>query len=110
MLGAAEGLAQAVEGSVLAVVAVDVLQQREELREGGVVDAAAMLGEAGPGALTQLIERPAGLGDADHGNVEMAPLDHRLQGGKDHLVSEIAGRAEEDERVGMWRGRHECCS
>ncbi len=109
MLGGAEGLAQTVERVVLAVVAVDVLQLRDELGEGRLIDAAAMLSEAGPRSLAQLFERPAGLGDADDRHVEMASLDHRLQSRKDHLVGEVAGGAEEDQRVGVrWRCRHSC--
>ncbi len=49
----------------------------------------------------QLVEVPAGLGDADHRHVEMAALDHRLQRRKDLLVREVAGGAEEHQRVGM---------
>ncbi len=51
MFGTAECLAQAVEGVVVVVIAVDVLEQRKELGEGGVIDASAMFGEAGAGAL-----------------------------------------------------------
>ena len=50
-----------------------------------------------PGA--QLIERPAGLGDADDRHVEFAPLGHRLKCGEDLLVGQVARGPEEHERV-----------
>jgi hypothetical protein len=51
----------------------------------------------GPGL--ELFECPTCLGDADHGNIEVAPLQHRLQRGKDLLVSEITRCAEKHQRV-----------
>ena len=51
------------------------------------------------GALDQLLARPGRPRDADHRHVELAAPRHRLQRGKDLLVGEIAGDAEEDQRV-----------
>ena len=100
MLRAAERLAQRREGGRVAVVAVDVLEQRHELRERGLVDAAAVLLQARARPLHELLGRPARLGDADDRDVEVAPLDHALERGKDLLVGQVAGRAEEDQGVG----------
>src|SRR6185369_17710992 len=44
--------------------------------------------------------------DTDDGHVEVAAACHRLQGGEDLLVREVAGRAEKDEGVGT-RGGHD---
>ena len=60
-----------------------------------------MLLEAVAARAPELVEVPAGLGDADHRHVEVAALDHRLQRREDLLVREVAGRAEEDQRVGV---------
>lgn len=46
---------------------------------------------------------PPPLGHADHGHVEVAALDHRLEGRKDLLAGEVAGGAEQHERVGPGR-------
>ncbi len=98
-LGAAELLHDRGIRRAVAVVAVDVAQARRELRERHLVDPAVVL-ETLSCACPQLFEGPAGFGDADHRHVETAAPGHRLQGGKNLLVCEIAGRAEEDERVG----------
>ena len=63
-----------------------------------------MLFERVFGAGFELVEVPAGLGDADDGDVEGSALDHRLQRGKDFFVGEVAGGAEEDEGVGVGGG------
>src|SRR5262249_52336963 len=62
---------------------------------------AAVLLDTVPGACFQLIECPAGLGDPDNRNVEVAVARQPLQRGKDLLVGEISGGAEEHERVGL---------
>ena len=54
---------------------------------------------ASPGL--KLLERPARLGHADHGYVEVPVLNQVLDRGKDLLVGQVAGRPEEDEGVGM---------
>src|SRR5262249_25860750 len=90
-------------GGRLAVVAVDVAQPLDELRERHRVDAAAVLLEALAGAGAELLELPARLRHADHRHVEVTTADHRLQRGKDLLVGEIARRAEENQRVGARR-------
>ena len=70
----------------------------------------AVLLEAVARPRLELVEVPAGLGHADDRHVEVAALDHRLQRRKDLLVSQIARRAEENQRVGMGfsHGRSSC--
>ena len=65
MARGAEHVAQRSEGGGVVVVAVDVAQQTEELAEGVGIDVLAGLLEAVLRARLQLIEGPAGLGDAD---------------------------------------------
>ena len=61
---------------------------------------AAVAFEAGLGAVLQLFQVPARLGDADDRDVEPLVAHEGLKGREDLLVGEIAGRAEEDEGVG----------
>ena len=70
-----------------------------ELREGRLVDAAAVLLDALAGARPELLERPARSRDADDRHVELPAPHHRLERGEDLLVGEVAGGAEEDQRV-----------
>ena len=84
----------------VAIVAVDVMQQAHELRECRRVEAAVLF-QAVAGAGAKLLEVPSRLRNTYDRNVEVAALDHRLQRRKDLLVGEIAGRAEENERVGV---------
>ena len=100
MDGAVELAAQRGERRRVGVVAVDVAQQRQELRERRLVDA-AVLREAVARPRAELVEVPARLRDADDGHVEVPAPDHRLQRREDLLVREIAGGAEEHERVGL---------
>ena len=51
------------------------------------------------GSRFELVEVPAGLGHANHRKVELPVLDHELQGRKDLLVGQIAGRSEENQRI-----------
>ena len=92
---------QAIERRRIFVVAVHVAEQRQELVEGRPVDAAAVRLQAVSARASQLIEVPAGLCHADDGHVQMAALHHRLQRREDLLVREVAGRAEEHQRIGV---------
>src|SRR5262245_44472426 len=62
--------------------------------------AASLRSCAVPSARLQLIERPAGFGNADHRNVEMTAFGQRLKGGKYFLMGEISGRPEKHQRIG----------
>src|SRR5258706_4811423 len=70
-LGAAQLLLELGEGRRVVVVAVDVLEERDELVERGFVET-AVLGDAGAGAFDELIARPAGFGHADDGELQDA--------------------------------------
>src|SRR5246127_2517623 len=50
----------------------------------------------------QLIEAPPRLRHPDHRHSEGATFDHRLQRRKNLLISKIAGRTKEYQRIGMW--------
>ena len=63
-----------------------------------------MLGTLLRGALDELVERPAGLGDADDRHLEPAAPRQRLQRREDLLVREVAGGAEKDQRIGVLIG------
>ena len=102
-LGGAKLSADGLERRRVLVVAVDVAQQAAQRVERRGIEPAVLL-EAVLGAGLELVERPAGLRHADDRHVEVAALHHRLQRGKDLLVREVAGRAEEHEGVGV-RGR-----
>ncbi len=93
------------EGRGVVVVAVHVAELLRQLREGLGVDAAAVLGHAGPRALHELLAVPARPRHADHRDVEPAAAGQRLEGREDLLVGEVAGGAEEDEGVGARPGR-----
>jgi len=50
--------------------------------------------------LAQGLQRGGVAADPDDGHLEMAPPFHRIQGGENLLVYEVASSAEEDEGVG----------
>src|SRR5271157_1004680 len=81
------------------VVAVDIVEELQQFGEGRLVVASLML-EAVPGAVAQLLESPAGLGDADDRKARPFVAHESQQRRKDLLVGEIAGRAEEHQGVG----------
>src|SRR4029453_2986057 len=81
----------------------------ELLERALVVDAAAVLLDAVVRSLAKVVGGPLRRRHADHGDAEVAALRHAVQRRKDLLVGKIAGRAEEDQRVRMLRGRaHHC--
>ena len=96
--GTAQGPFQALEGRRIAVVPADVLQLRRHFGKHVAIHAAVLL-QAVARTVAQFLQRPAGPGHPDNWNVEIAVPDHRLQGGKYLLVSQVAGGAEEHQRV-----------
>jgi hypothetical protein len=76
---------------------------RRQLGESIGVGAAVLL-QAVTRAFAQLIERPASAGHTDDRHVQLTTPGHRLQRRKDLLVSQIAGGAEENQRI-----RTGCC-
>ena len=102
-VGVAHLLPQLLERGQVGVIPVNVTQELVELVEGGRIEAAVFF-ETVAGPLAELVEVPVRLGDADHRHVQAAAFDQRLQRGKDLLVGEIAGGAEEDKHVGTGCG------
>ncbi len=97
--GARQLGAQGGEGGGVVVVAVDVAQAAGQHIEGGGIDAAAVLGDAGARPLDQLVAVPVRLGNADDGKIQPLAARHAVQGGEDLLVGQIAGGPEEHQRV-----------
>ena len=60
-----------------------------------------MLVEAVARARAELLEVQPGFGHADDRHVEVAAPDHGLQRREDLLVGQVAGGAEEHQRVGL---------
>ena len=102
--GAFEAREQLLERGWILVVAVDVAQQRRELREGLFIDR-PVAHDALASPFLQLVEIPTGLGDADDGDVEPAVLHERKKRREDALVRKVSRGPEEHERVGAL-GRH----
>ena len=102
-LGTTERLAQLGERRGIAVIPVDVLQTRAQLRERRRVQPAVLL-EAVLGPRHELIEIPMGPRHADDRHVETVTPDQRLEGREDLLVRQVAGGTEEDERIGTGSG------
>ncbi len=94
----AQRLTQLRKSGRIAVVAVDVLQQRAELRVCRGVQA-AVLGETLLDPRLELVEVPARFRHCDDRHVEMPVTEHRLQRGKDLLVGQIARGAEKDNGI-----------
>ena len=93
-----ENLTQPGEGLRFAIIAVNVPQQRRQLREGGLVEA-TVPADARVGARSELIEIPILPGNPDDGDIEAAPFYQRLQRRKNLLVSEISCCAKEHESI-----------
>src|SRR6185437_16870972 len=88
------------EGSRIVVVAVDVVQQVDQPRDMVRRNVDASVLEAVARAPLELIQRPDGLGDADDRAGKPLVTHQRMKRGENLLVREIAGRPEEDDRVG----------
>src|SRR5207247_9801493 len=96
-----ELLAYALERRRVSVVPVDVAQQATERIEPTGIESAMLL-DAVARAGAKLVQAPSCLGDADQRHVEVTALRHRLHGGKDLLVAEIARGAEECESIRLY--------
>jgi hypothetical protein len=93
---------QRVESVDIIVGTLDVVQPvGQRGRCGGISEACR--GEAGPRPVAQAVEiaRP---GDTDDRDIEAAVTDQAGESGKDLLVRQVTGSAEEDEDVGPWGG------
>ena len=83
----------------IGIVAVNVVHAAAQAAKSVRVQTAIVL-NAVPRACAELVERPAGFGDADNGDVEIAAFGQRLQGGKYFLMGEIPRSAKKYQRVG----------
>jgi len=96
--GTAQSLFQVLVGRGVAVIAVDIAQLLAEPGERILVNAAILL-QAVARTLAQLVQGPASAGHFDDGHIQLAAPNQGLQRGKNVLVRQIAGGAEEDEGV-----------
>ncbi len=76
------------------------MQELRELGERRLVHAAVVL-QALPGATAEVVIAPVVSCDPDDGEVQTFVTDEAFQRGEDLLVREVAGRAEEDEGIGV---------
>jgi hypothetical protein len=93
-----EFLAQRGMGGRSTVIATDVMEPLLEFRADRLVEAVLFL-DARKGTRPKLLDRPIRPRDPDDGHLEMAPPFHRIQGGENLLVYEVARGPEEDERI-----------
>ena len=100
--GVAQLAAQGAEGRRVVVVAVDVAEQADEL-PGRLVRPAAVRLDAGQDPGAEPLQVPARPGDADDRHVEVPVPHHLLERRVDLLDGEVAGRAEEDQGIGLFR-------
>src|SRR5437899_1743418 len=97
-LRAAERGAESVEGRGIAIVALDISHVAGEGGEGVPVDpSVACQAVADEGA--QALDAPASARNADHGHVEFAASNERLQCRIDLPLHQITGGAEQDQGV-----------
>src|SRR5262249_20464217 len=82
------------------IVAVNIAQQTTQFCDRGGIDPAVLL-NAVMRSRPELIEIPASFGHADDRHIEVSALDHRLQGRKNLLISQIPGRTEKNQSIRM---------
>ena len=99
-LGAAERLLQLVESLRIVVIPIDIAQEPQQLIKLCAVRAPVLL-DAVLGSVPQLFDRPAGLGDANDGDIDAFVADKAQKRGEDLLERKIAGRAKEHQSVGL---------
>ena len=99
LLRVAQFPAQLLKSCRVGIVAVYVVHEAAQAAKCVRVQTAVPF-DAVPRACSKLVERPAGFGDADNRDVEIAAFGQRLQGGKYLLMGEIPGSAKENQRVG----------
>src|SRR5215471_12149109 len=105
-MGAPQLLTKSGEGGRILVIAIHVTQQGDQFFESRGIESTVFL-QAILRASAKLIKIPSCFCHADDRYIEMSSLYHRLQGGENLLVSQIAGGAEENERVRVGT-IHEC--
>ena len=67
------------------------------------------MGQTVDGTLLELLEPPAGLGDADNRDVQTLISHQAEERRKDLLIGKVSGRSEEDQRV-RWFWHQDCSS
>jgi hypothetical protein len=82
------------------IVAANVAQRTTQFVEGSGIDPAVFF-DAVTRPLAEPIEIPTLPGHADDRHVEVSAFCHRLQGGKNLLVSKIPGSTEKDQGIRM---------
>ena len=105
LLRIAQFPAQLLKSRRIGIVAVNVVQAAAQAAKSVRVKTTIPF-DAVPRARLELVERPAGFGDTDNRDVEIAAFGQRLQGGKYFLMGEIPGSAKKYQRVGrrsVWR-------
>ena len=89
------------EGVRVVIVAADVPEQRQQMAEGTLVRDPARPLDAVFHALAQLRETPLREGHAHDRDLQHASSCHRVERREDHLVGEVASRAEQHQGVGV---------
>ena len=97
--GGAERRLETGETARVAVIAGDVAQPVSEPGEHRIIDGAQMGLDPVAGAGGEFLGGPIVQSDADDRALEGAARLHPVERGKDHLVGEIAGGAEDHQRV-----------
>src|SRR5262245_47457784 len=96
--GSSQLSADELESGGVRVIAVHIAQETAQPVESPRVESAVFL-QTVARTVAELLEGPARLGHTDHGHVEVSAFRHRVQRGKNLLVSQVARRAEEDQGV-----------
>src|SRR5215469_11979298 len=106
VVGLPQFFAKCGESGRVLIIAIHVMQQGDQFFESRGIDSTVFL-QAILCPSAKLIEIPSCFGHADDRYIEMSSLYHRLQGGENLLVSQIASGAEENERVRVGTS-HKC--
>ncbi len=93
-------MAQRLKRGRVRIVTPHITHQVTEFFEGHGIEFPAFL-QAAARAGFQLVEVLSGPGHADDRDLEMAALDHCLQGWKDLLKGQITRRAKKNEGIGL---------
>ena len=86
----AELLTKPYKRGVIAIVAIDVMQQSGQLGKRIGVNATSELLQTVASPPFEIFKSPSALGYGDHRDVQRPVPDGRLQGGEDLLVGEVA--------------------
>ncbi|CAB4617658.1 unannotated protein [freshwater metagenome] len=110
MLGVAGSDLQAIEGSGIVVVPVDVGHLVGESVECRLIPDLAGIGDRCAAVVAQIVVGPVVARDADHRDIETSADLKSVDGGEEFLLGQITGGAEEHQEVGAGKidgGRHQ---